>query len=48
MKNRHGDGFPQCCSVDKACLVSTLSYRWNHCCGDFSPMMCKVTVITPW
>ncbi|MBM9520766.1 hypothetical protein JWG39_13165 [Desulforhopalus vacuolatus] len=23
--NRHGGGFPRCCSVDKACLVSTVA-----------------------
>ncbi|MBM9518570.1 hypothetical protein JWG39_01910 [Desulforhopalus vacuolatus] len=25
MENRHGGGFPRCCSVDKACLVYTVT-----------------------
>ncbi|MBM9520957.1 hypothetical protein JWG39_14145 [Desulforhopalus vacuolatus] len=25
MENWHGSGFPQCCCVDKACLVSTVA-----------------------
>ncbi|MBM9520515.1 hypothetical protein JWG39_11885 [Desulforhopalus vacuolatus] len=25
IENRHGGGFPRCCSVDKACLVSTVA-----------------------
>ncbi|MBM9518762.1 hypothetical protein JWG39_02875 [Desulforhopalus vacuolatus] len=25
VENRHGGGFPQCCGVDKACLVSTMA-----------------------
>ncbi|MBM9520777.1 hypothetical protein JWG39_13220 [Desulforhopalus vacuolatus] len=25
MENRHGGGFPRCCCVDKACLVSTVA-----------------------
>ncbi|MCK9175701.1 MAG: hypothetical protein M0O96_10550 [Desulforhopalus sp.] len=25
MENQHGGGFPQCCGVDKACLVSTVA-----------------------
>ncbi|MBM9519288.1 hypothetical protein JWG39_05560 [Desulforhopalus vacuolatus] len=25
MENRHGSGFPQCCCVDKACLVYTVT-----------------------